>query len=148
MNVYDVLTLPLHELWSERLLSTINTEWILAPKVKNLDVILNTKLSWKTIIEESVKKASSAFYTSSKMCHKKWELKSKMVVWIFTAITDLSVTTQRNCGFSCLQSSEKVPLLHFFTQRIRWLKNYYIGNVEDISSISVRKVERNAAYTK
>ena len=56
---------------------------------------------------------------------------------------------------SCLQSSERETLHHFLcecpalsTLRSRWLENYYLGNIEDISNISVRRMERFAFNTK
>ncbi|XP_062710910.1 uncharacterized protein LOC134288974 [Aedes albopictus] len=61
-------------------------------RVKYLGLILDAKLNWNAQIESVIGKATSAFWLCSKTFGRKWGLKPKMIMWIYTAIIRPKVT--------------------------------------------------------
>ena len=59
---------------------------VLSSNVKYLGVILDPKLNWRLNIELRVKKACIAFYACKRTFAKKWGLRPRMVLWMYTAV--------------------------------------------------------------
>lgn len=58
----------------------------LSDKAKYLGVILDSRLNWKSNIEERIRKSQIAFYTCKSAIGKTWGLSPKLTYWIFTAV--------------------------------------------------------------
>lgn len=58
----------------------------LTSKVKYLGVILDPKLNWKSNVDDRARKAYVALYSCKKMLGKRWGLKPRMALWMYTAI--------------------------------------------------------------
>ena len=55
-------------------------------QVKYLGVILDAKLNWNAHLDYAINKAVSALWLCSKTVGRKWGLRPKMVMWMFTSI--------------------------------------------------------------
>ncbi|KAH8384538.1 hypothetical protein KR200_001973, partial [Drosophila serrata] len=65
----------------------INTTTV-TPKtqVKYLTNVLNSKLSWKPNVVESVKKATTVLYAFKKMLSNTWSLSSALMHWVYISV--------------------------------------------------------------
>lgn len=58
----------------------------LSDQVKYLGVILDAKLNWNAHLDAAINKAVNTFWLCSKTLGRKWGLKPKMMMWIYTSI--------------------------------------------------------------
>jgi ribonuclease HI len=68
------------------------TEIPFSEQVKYLGVILDSKLNWTAHLDSAISKAVSALWLCSKTLGRKWGLKPKMIMWIYTAIIRPKIT--------------------------------------------------------
>ena len=127
-----------------KLQETANARW------KNLTNCRVARITWPLY---DIKRTRALMTMSRSECSR--------TIAIYTGhwpISDYAERLRISCNTSyrnCLQSSERETLYHFLcecpalsTLRSKLLENYYLGNIEDISNISVRRVERFAFSTK
>ena len=68
------------------------TEIPFAKEVKYLGITFDQKLTWKTHILNTAKKASIALGRCRRMCGKNWGLNPKMTLWLYTRVIRPMVT--------------------------------------------------------
>lgn len=61
-------------------------------QVKYLGVILDAKLSWNAHLDSTINKAINALWLCSKTVGRKWGLRPKMIMWIYTSIIRPKIT--------------------------------------------------------
>lgn len=64
----------------------------LSLEVKFLGVILDSKLSFNRHVEQQIEKARNAFWGCKRTFGRKWGLKPRMILWIYTAIVRPTIT--------------------------------------------------------
>jgi len=60
--------------------------------VKYLEVILDSRLTWKEHMDVKMKKAQTSMWACRRACVVRWGLKPRVVHWLYVAIIRLSVT--------------------------------------------------------
>lgn len=69
-----------------RLPKLFGTELQLAPEVKYLGVILDSKLNWSSHLNHKIDKATVTFWQCRRMVGKTWGLTPKTTLWLYTAV--------------------------------------------------------------
>jgi len=54
--------------------------------VKDLGVILDSRLTWKEHVDVKVKKAQNSMWACRRACSVTWDLKLRVVHWVYVAI--------------------------------------------------------------